>query len=76
MKNMKKDKDWEITPEILAKAKEVGKEIQERNEKIKTSTAECPIHKVRGKYKKLIGAYTHVRPLYRCPKGHDFFLPN
>ena len=69
---------WEVTPEVIAEAKRVGKLIKERNEKIKSSTAACPIHiGKRGKYSHLTGSFTQVRPVYICPEGkHQFTLQN
>lgn len=65
---------WVVTPKVIAEAERVGKLIRERNEKIRSSTPDCPQHTgVKGKFSHIAG----FRPIYICPKGnHTFHLQN
>lgn len=65
---------WALTPELIVKAREIGRETIAIEKNIKKTTAKCDIHKSIGKFLTVRGAFTRARPVYWCEKGeHEFF---
>lgn len=67
---------WKPTGEGIKIAEHIREVESAGRRRIELSTPLCPTHKVPGKYLKTEGTYQKAISVFKCPKNHEFNIPD
>lgn len=64
---------WEITPELIKRARKARGEIEEARKKFEQLIILCSQDGTKSRFDHYEGAFPIVKAVFKCEKGHKFF---